>query len=99
MITCKHCGTTFATAARSSSTRCSGCGAAVYVPAPVRRANGGDADAPVSRTRTATEPPSITDGDAVVIIVMAVVAAAWAATKIWQRWRLWRSDPPPDHRA
>jgi hypothetical protein len=53
----------------------------------------------VSRTRTATEPPSITDGDAVVIIVMAVVAAAWAATKIWQRWRLWRSDPPPDHRA
>ena len=96
MITCKHCGTTFPTGARSSSTRCTGCGAAVYVPAPVRRANGGDADAPVSRTRTATEPPSITDGDAVVVIVMAGVAATWVVTKVWQRWRRRRDDPSPE---
>jgi hypothetical protein len=50
----------------------------------------------VSRTRTATEPPSITDGDAVVVIVMAVVAATWVVTKVWQRWRRRRDDPSPE---
>jgi len=99
MITCKHCGTTFITGARSSSTRCTGCSAAVYVPAGVRRANGGDGDASVSGTSTATEPTSITDGDTAVVIAMAVAAAAWVATMIWRRWRTWRSDPPPDIRA
>ena len=98
MITCKKCGTTFATRARSSSTRCKGCGAAVYVPAPVREANGGEALSArsASSVRTAsTAGPTPVDGDLAIIVFGAAAGVLWLAWRIRKWWLARGQQPPP----
>lgn len=96
MITCKKCGTTFATRARSSSTRCKGCGAAVYVPASVREANGGEA---ASARLAGSDRSMARDGpaqiDGVAIILFSAAGAVWLVWRIREWWRSREQDPPP----
>jgi len=97
MITCKRCGTTFVTGARSSSTRCKGCGAAVYVPASVREANGGEAPSARSAGSGRSAPrngPTQVDGD-VAIVVFGATGVLWLAWRIREWWRARREGPPP----
>jgi|GEM_PF-6941584 len=96
MITCKKCGTTFATWARSSSTRCKGCGVAVYVPASVREANGGEAPSrPHGSGRTTSSRGSVqVDGD-VAVVVFAAAGVVWLAWRIREWWLTRRRESPP----
>lgn len=96
MITCKKCGTTFATGARSSSTRCKGCGAAVYVPASVREENGGETPSrPAGSGQTASSRGSVqVDGD-VAVAVFAAAGVIWLAWRIRGWWLARRWERPP----
>jgi predicted nucleic acid-binding Zn-ribbon protein len=97
MITCRKCGTTFATGARSSSTRCKGCGVAVYVPASVREANGGEASSAQSAGPVRSVPrdgSTQVDGD-VAILVFGAAGVVWIACRVRKWWRARRHEPPP----